>query len=87
MNISGLEDTTEEIDLSVKENVKSSKIFTQNIQETWDTMLWVLRGLFLSGVSKFKIHSIFYPIHFLYFLLRWEQSENKCQRMEPDQET
>ena len=31
--ISGIEDTIEEIDTSVKENVKSKKFLTQNIQE------------------------------------------------------
>ena len=35
---SGVEDTIEEIDTSVKENVKSKKFLTQNIQEIWDTM-------------------------------------------------
>ena len=32
------EDTIEEIDLSVKENIKSNKSLTQNIQEIWETM-------------------------------------------------
>ena len=35
--ISGVEDTVEEIDLSVKENIKSNKFLIQNIQENWDT--------------------------------------------------
>ena len=34
----GVEDTIEETDSSVKENVKSNKLLTQNIQEIWDTM-------------------------------------------------
>ena len=32
------EDTIEEIDSLVKENIKSNKSLTQNIQEIWDTM-------------------------------------------------
>jgi hypothetical protein len=38
--ISGIENTTEEIDTSIKENVKSKKKkkVTQNIQEIWNTM-------------------------------------------------
>ena len=33
--ISGTEDMMEEIDSSVKENVKSNEFLTQNIQEIW----------------------------------------------------
>ena len=36
--ISGIEDTIEEADSSVKERVKFSKFVTQNIQEIWDTI-------------------------------------------------
>ena len=36
--ISGVEDMTEEIDSSVKENDKCNKRLTQNIQEIWKTM-------------------------------------------------
>ncbi|KAL6082496.1 hypothetical protein STEG23_002745 [Scotinomys teguina] len=36
--ISGIEDTIEEIDISVKENTKAKKVITQNFQEIWDTM-------------------------------------------------
>ncbi|CAH7484839.1 AABR07011733.1 [Phodopus roborovskii] len=36
--ISGAEDKLEEIDSSTKENHKSNKSLTQNIQEMWDTM-------------------------------------------------
>ncbi|EGV99742.1 Putative transposase element L1Md-A101/L1Md-A102/L1Md-A2 [Cricetulus griseus] len=36
--ISGVEDTIEEVDSSVKENIKSNKFLTQNICETWDPM-------------------------------------------------
>jgi wobble nucleotide-excising tRNase len=36
--ISGAEDTTENIDTTVKENTKSKKLLTQNIQEIQDTM-------------------------------------------------
>ena len=36
--ISSIEDTIEEIDSLMKENIKSNKSLTQNIQETWDTM-------------------------------------------------
>ena len=36
--MSHIEDTREEIDISDKENVKSKKFLTKNIQEIWDTM-------------------------------------------------
>ena len=36
--ISGAEDTIGEIDSLAKENIKSNKFFTQNIQEIWHTM-------------------------------------------------
>ena len=36
--ISGAEDTIENIDTTVKENAKSKKLLTQNIQETQETM-------------------------------------------------
>ena len=36
--ISGIEDTIEYIDTTVKENTKSKKLLTQNIQEIQDTM-------------------------------------------------
>ena len=36
--ISSAEDTIEEIDSSIKENNKSNKSLTPNIQEIWDTM-------------------------------------------------
>ena len=36
--ISGVEDTLGQIDSSTKENLKSNKSVTQNIQEIWDTM-------------------------------------------------
>jgi hypothetical protein len=36
--ISGAEDTIENIDTTVKENTKSKKLLTQNIQEIQDTM-------------------------------------------------
>ena len=36
--ISDFEDTIEEINTLTKENVKSEKFLTQNIQETWDTV-------------------------------------------------
>ena len=36
--ISGIEDTIEEIDSSAKENIKSNKFLTENIQEIWDTV-------------------------------------------------
>jgi len=35
---SGIEDTIEEIDTSVKENVKSKKFLTENIHNIWETM-------------------------------------------------
>ena len=35
--ISSTEKTREEIDSSVKENIKYNKSLTQNIQEIWDT--------------------------------------------------
>jgi hypothetical protein len=34
----GVEDTIEEIDTSVKENVKARKFLTQNTQKIWGTM-------------------------------------------------
>ena len=36
--ISGAEDTIENMDTTVKENAKSKKLLTQNIQEIQDTM-------------------------------------------------
>jgi stress response protein YsnF len=36
--ISGAEDTIENIDTTIKENVKCKKILTQNIQEIQDTL-------------------------------------------------
>ena len=36
--ISSTEDTIDEIDSSVKENIKSNKSLTQNIQEIWKSM-------------------------------------------------
>ena len=36
--ISGVEDSIDDIDTSVKENIKSKKVLTQNVQELWDTM-------------------------------------------------
>jgi hypothetical protein len=36
--ITGTEDTTENIDITIKENAKCKKILTQNIQEIQDTM-------------------------------------------------
>jgi methyl-accepting chemotaxis protein len=36
--ISGIKDMIEDIDTSIKENAKSKKFLTQNIQEIWDTM-------------------------------------------------
>ena len=36
--LSGMKDTIEEISTSVKENIKSKKFLTQNIQEIWDTI-------------------------------------------------
>ena len=36
VRISGIEDTIEEIDTLIKENVKSKKFLTENIHEIWD---------------------------------------------------
>ena len=36
--ISGIKDTIEEINSSVKENIKSNKFLTISIQKIWDTM-------------------------------------------------
>ena len=36
--ILGVEHMVEEVDLLVKENVKSSKFLTQNLEEIWDTL-------------------------------------------------
>jgi hypothetical protein len=38
VRISGVEETTEEMVTLVKENVKTKKFPTENIQEIWDTM-------------------------------------------------
>ena len=48
--ISGVEDTIEEIDTSVKENVKSKKFLAKNTWEIWDTIKihkqkWVLTAI------------------------------------------
>ena len=46
VRISGVEETTEEMVTLVKENVKTKKFPTENIQEIWDTMkrakLWII---------------------------------------------
>jgi hypothetical protein len=34
---SGIEDEKEEMNTSIKENVKSKKLQAQNVHETWDT--------------------------------------------------
>ena len=47
--ISSAEDSIEEIDSSVKENMKSNKSLTQNIQEIWDTMKKNLRIIGIKG--------------------------------------
>ena len=53
--ISGVEDTIEEINISVKENVKSKKFMTENIQETWDTIKRLnLRIIGIEEDSQFK---------------------------------
>ena len=36
--MSGTEDMIKELDLSVKENIKSKSLVLQNSQETWDSM-------------------------------------------------
>jgi uncharacterized coiled-coil protein SlyX len=36
--MSDVEDTIEEIDISIKENIKAKTFLTQNIQEIWYTM-------------------------------------------------
>jgi hypothetical protein len=36
--MSGIEDTIEDIDVTVKENTKSNKLLTQNIQEIQNTI-------------------------------------------------
>ena len=36
--ISGIENTIEEIDSSVKENVNSNKFLKQNIQQSWNSI-------------------------------------------------
>jgi len=37
--ISPLGDMIEELDISIKEKVKSKKFLTQNIQDIWETMI------------------------------------------------
>jgi hypothetical protein len=36
--VSGIEDAIEDLDRSVKENVKCEKLLTKSIWEIWDTM-------------------------------------------------
>ena len=50
---SGVEDTTEEIGSSVKENVKSKKFLTQNIQKIWDTMK--RPSLRITGIEELQL--------------------------------
>ena len=51
--ISNSEDTTEEIDSSVKENIKSNKTLTQNIQELRDTMKRA--NLRIIGIEEWEV--------------------------------
>ena len=53
--ISDIEDTIEEIDTLIKENIKFIKFLTQNIQEIWDTMKRLrIEGIEGSEDSQFK---------------------------------
>ena len=52
--ISSTEDTIEEINSSVKENIKSSKSLTQNIQEICDTMK--RPNLKIIGIEEGEVH-------------------------------
>ena len=54
-SISSIEDTVEETDTSVKENVKVKKFLTQNSQEIWDIMKRPnLRGIEGGEESQFQ---------------------------------
>ena len=54
--ISGAEDTIENIDTTVKENAKSKKLVTQNIQEIQDTMR--KPNLRIIGIDESKIYNL-----------------------------
>ena len=54
--ISGAEDTIENIDTTVKENAKSKKLLTQNIQEIQDTMR--RPNLRIVGIEESKIPNL-----------------------------
>ena len=50
--MSTIEDMIEEIDILVKENVKSKMSLTQNIQEIWNTLK--RRNLRIIGIEKIQ---------------------------------
>ena len=54
--ISGAEDIIENIDTTIKENVKCKKILTQNIQEIQDTMR--RPNLQIVGIERRKISNL-----------------------------
>ena len=57
--ISGLKDTIEEIESSVKEKAKSNQRLKQNIQKTWDTMKRPkIRIIGIEEIDKFQLKTI-----------------------------
>jgi hypothetical protein len=54
--ISGTEDSTENLDTTIKENIKCKKILTQNIQKIKDTMR--RQNLRIISINEMKIFSL-----------------------------
>jgi hypothetical protein len=61
VRISGAEDTIENIDTTVKENAKSKKLLTQNIQEIQDTIR--RPNLRITGVEESKDSQLKGPVN------------------------
>ena len=59
--ISGIEDITKDINITVKENTKSKKLLTQNIQETQNTMK--RPNLRIIGIEESKDSHINGPVN------------------------
>jgi hypothetical protein len=71
--ISGAEDTIENIDTTVKENAKSKKLLTQNIQETQNTM--IRPNLRVIGIEERKDSQLKGPINIFNKIIK-ENSPN-----------
>jgi len=52
--ILGIEDKIKEMDISVRKNIKSKNLLTENIHETWDTMK---KNRFKSNMYRGKIRN------------------------------